>query len=59
MKQSIIQASWVKSTKSTRFTQLQKFYEGEDILDIGCAVGYKKGVWMHKNIKSIAYVINT
>ncbi|MBL7858468.1 MAG: class I SAM-dependent methyltransferase [Cyclobacteriaceae bacterium] len=54
MSNSILQPSWTKSTKSTRFRQLQKFYDGKDILDIGCAVGYKKEDWMHKNIKSIA-----
>jgi 2-polyprenyl-3-methyl-5-hydroxy-6-metoxy-1,4-benzoquinol methylase len=51
---SFLQPSWVKSTKSTRFRQLRKFFEGRDILDIGCAVGYKKDDWMHKNIKSVA-----
>lgn len=54
MSKSFLQPSWVKSTKSTRFRQLQKFYQGKDILDIGCAVGYKKEDWMHKNIKAIA-----
>jgi 2-polyprenyl-3-methyl-5-hydroxy-6-metoxy-1,4-benzoquinol methylase len=54
MKQSIFQPSWVKSTKSTRFRQLHKYYQGKDILDIGCAVGYKKEDWMHKNIKAVA-----
>jgi 2-polyprenyl-3-methyl-5-hydroxy-6-metoxy-1,4-benzoquinol methylase len=54
MSNSFLQPSWVKSTKSTRFRQLQKFYQGKDILDIGCAVGYKKEDWMHKNIKAVA-----
>jgi 2-polyprenyl-3-methyl-5-hydroxy-6-metoxy-1,4-benzoquinol methylase len=54
MANSIFQPSWIKSTKSTRFRQLQKFYEGMDILDIGCAVGYKKEDWMHRNIKTLA-----
>jgi 2-polyprenyl-3-methyl-5-hydroxy-6-metoxy-1,4-benzoquinol methylase len=51
---SIFQPSWVKSTKSTRFYQLQNYYRGKNILDIGCAVGYKKADWMHRNIKSVA-----
>ena len=54
MPNSFLQPSWVKSTKSTRFRQLQKFYVGRDILDIGCAVGYHKEDWMHKNIKAVA-----
>jgi 2-polyprenyl-3-methyl-5-hydroxy-6-metoxy-1,4-benzoquinol methylase len=54
MAQSFLQPSWVKSTKSTRFRQLRKFFEDRDILDIGCAVGYKKDDWMHKNIKGVA-----
>ena len=54
MSNSFLQPSWVKSTKSTRFRQLQKFYVGRDILDIGCAVGYHKEDWMHKNIKAVA-----
>jgi 2-polyprenyl-3-methyl-5-hydroxy-6-metoxy-1,4-benzoquinol methylase len=54
MGNSIFQPSWTKSTKSVRFEQLKRFYKGKDILDIGCAVGYKKEDWMHKNIKSIA-----
>jgi 2-polyprenyl-3-methyl-5-hydroxy-6-metoxy-1,4-benzoquinol methylase len=58
MSQSFLQPSWVKSTKSTRFRQLQKFYQGKDILDIGCAVGYQKEDWMHKNIKAIAKSIH-
>jgi len=58
MKKSILQPSWVKSTKSTRFKQLKHFFEGKDILDIGCAVGYKKSDWMHKNIKELANSIH-
>lgn len=54
MKQSFLQPSWVKSTKATRFEQIKKFFVGKDILDIGCAVGYKKEDWMHKNMRSIA-----
>jgi 2-polyprenyl-3-methyl-5-hydroxy-6-metoxy-1,4-benzoquinol methylase len=54
MSESFLQPSWVKSTKSTRFHQLRKYYEQKDILDIGCAVGYKKPDWMHKHIKGIA-----
>jgi 2-polyprenyl-3-methyl-5-hydroxy-6-metoxy-1,4-benzoquinol methylase len=57
MKKSRLQPSWVKSTKSVRFRQLYRFYEGKDILDIGCAVGYKKEDWMHKNIKAVAHSI--
>jgi 2-polyprenyl-3-methyl-5-hydroxy-6-metoxy-1,4-benzoquinol methylase len=51
MANSILQPSWTKSTKSTRFNQLKKYFVGKDILDIGCAVGYKKDDWMHKHIK--------
>lgn len=54
MASSFLQPSWVKSTKSTRFRQLRKFFENRDILDIGCAVGYQKDDWMHKNIKAVA-----
>ncbi len=54
MSKSFLQPSWVKSTKSTRFRQLQRFYTDRDILDIGCAVGYKKEDWMHKHIKGVA-----
>src|SRR5690349_4708162 len=54
MEKSAFQPSWGKGTKSDRFRQLYRFYEGKDILDIGCAVGYSKSDWMHKNIKSIA-----
>jgi 2-polyprenyl-3-methyl-5-hydroxy-6-metoxy-1,4-benzoquinol methylase len=54
MSNSFLQPSWVKSTKSTRFRQLQKYYVGRDILDIGCAVGFQKEDWMHKNIKAVA-----
>jgi 2-polyprenyl-3-methyl-5-hydroxy-6-metoxy-1,4-benzoquinol methylase len=58
MSQSILQPSWVKSTKSTRFKQLQKYYEGKNVLDIGCAVGYKKPDWMHKHIQAVAKSIH-
>ncbi|MDL5051597.1 class I SAM-dependent methyltransferase [Oscillatoria amoena NRMC-F 0135] len=51
---SSLQPSWEKSTKSTRFNQLRNYYEGKDILDIGCAVGHEKEDWMHKNIKAVA-----
>jgi 2-polyprenyl-3-methyl-5-hydroxy-6-metoxy-1,4-benzoquinol methylase len=54
MPTSILQPSWVKSTKSTRFKQLRNFFDGKDVLDIGCAVGYQKEDWMHKHIKSVA-----
>lgn len=54
MANSIFQPSWTKGTKSTRFTQLKKYFQGKDILDIGCAVGYKKDDWMHKHIKSLS-----
>ncbi|QOI97871.1 MAG: class I SAM-dependent methyltransferase [Flammeovirgaceae bacterium] len=54
MPTSFLQPSWVKSTKSTRFQQLKKFFNGKDVLDIGCAVGYQKDDWMHKNIVSVA-----
>ena len=54
MKKSVFQPSWVKSTKSTRFHQLRKYFENRDVLDIGCAVGYKKDDWMHKNIKVVS-----
>ncbi|MFN3841528.1 MAG: class I SAM-dependent methyltransferase [Cyclobacteriaceae bacterium] len=54
MSTSFLQPSWVKSTKSTRFRQLKKYFEGKDVLDIGCAVGYQKDDWMHKHIKGVA-----
>ena len=54
MSSSILQPSWIKGTKFTRFRQLQRFYQDKDILDIGCAVGYQKEDWMHRHIKSIA-----
>jgi 2-polyprenyl-3-methyl-5-hydroxy-6-metoxy-1,4-benzoquinol methylase len=54
MSHSFFQPSWVKSTKSSRFEQLKKYFIGRDILDIGCAVGYKKPDWMHFHIKSVA-----
>ena len=54
MRKSVLQPSWIKGTKSTRFHQLVDFYRGKDILDIGCAVGYRKKDWMHRNIKSVA-----
>lgn len=54
MSTSFLQPSWVKGTKLTRFTQLQRFYKDKDILDIGCAVGFQKDDWMHGNIKSVA-----
>jgi 2-polyprenyl-3-methyl-5-hydroxy-6-metoxy-1,4-benzoquinol methylase len=54
MSHSFFQPSWVKSTKSSRFEQLKKYFEGKDVLDLGCAVGYKKPDWMHFHIKSVA-----
>jgi len=54
MGQSILQPSWVKSTKSTRFDQVKHFFEGKDVLDIGCVVGFKKPDWMHANIQRVA-----
>lgn len=54
MSQSVFQPSWTKSTKSTRFRQLQKYFKNKNILDIGCAVGYQKDDWMHKHIKKEA-----
>lgn len=54
MSQSILQPSWVKSTKSTRFKQLVRFYRDKKILDIGCAVGFHRDDWMFRNIKSVA-----
>lgn len=54
MSSSFLQPSWVKSTKSTRFKQLRRFYEGKDVLDLGCAVGYQKDDWMHGHIKAVA-----
>ncbi len=57
MKKSVLQPSWVKSSKSSRFQQLYHFYQDKDILDIGCAVGFRKSDWMHRNIKSIARTI--
>lgn len=54
MKNSILQPNWVKSTKSTRFHQLQPYFVDKDVLDIGCAVGYHKTDWMHGNIKVVA-----
>lgn len=54
MQGSFLQPSWEKSTKSTRFKQLRRFYEGKDVLDVGCAVGYRKDDWMHRHIKSVA-----
>lgn len=54
MKKSILQPSWVKSSKSARFKQLKPYFEGQDILDIGCAVGYKKEDWMHRNIQEVS-----
>ncbi|MCK6618768.1 MAG: class I SAM-dependent methyltransferase [Cyclobacteriaceae bacterium] len=57
MSTSIFQPSWIKSTKSPRFQQLRKYFEGKDVLDIGCAVGYQKNDWMHRNIKSVAHSV--
>ena len=54
MSKSILQPRWVESNKFLRFHQLQKFCQGKDILDIGCAVGYRKDDWVHGKIKSIA-----
>lgn len=54
MTQSLLQPSWVKSTKATRFHQLERFYRDKKILDIGCAVGYQKDDWMFRSIKGIA-----
>lgn len=50
MKNSVLQPSWIKSTKSTRFNQLKHYFLGKDVLDIGCAVGYQKEDWMHRHI---------
>ncbi|MCA6073422.1 class I SAM-dependent methyltransferase [Fulvivirga sedimenti] len=54
MGKSILQPSWVKSTKSTRFDQVRHFFEGKDVLDIGCVVGFNKPDWMHGNIQKVA-----
>ncbi len=54
MNKSFLQPSWVKSSKSARFKQLHHLYVDKDILDIGCAVGFRKDDWMHRHIKSIA-----
>ncbi len=43
-----------KSSKNVRFNQLRHYFEGKNILDIGCVVGYKKSDWMHENIKSVS-----
>jgi 2-polyprenyl-3-methyl-5-hydroxy-6-metoxy-1,4-benzoquinol methylase len=44
----------VQSTKSPRFNQLKHFFVGKNVLDLGCAVGYRKPDWMHKSIKEVA-----
>ena len=54
MGKSIFQPSWSKSTKSTRFLQIKQFFVDQDILDIGCAVGYKKSDWLHSQIKNVS-----
>lgn len=54
MKKSFLQPSWSKSSKTARFHQLKPFFKGQNILDIGCAVGYKKEDWMHRNIKEVS-----
>lgn len=54
MTNSFLQPSWVKSTKATRFNQLRNFFQGRDVLDLGCAVGFEKDDWMHGHIKSVA-----
>jgi 2-polyprenyl-3-methyl-5-hydroxy-6-metoxy-1,4-benzoquinol methylase len=54
MKQSFLQPKWGKSTTFTRFKQLEHFFKGKDILDIGCAVGYEKKDWLHAKIKEVA-----
>lgn len=54
MGQSYFQPAWGKSTTFTRFRQLEHFFKGKDVLDIGCAVGYEKKDWLHSKIKSVA-----
>lgn len=54
MKHSVFHPSWSKGTSSARFKQLEHFFAGKDVLDLGCAVGYKKATWMHGYIKSVA-----
>ncbi len=54
MGQSILQPSWVKGTKSTRFDQVRHFFVDKNVLDIGCVVGFKKPDWMHGNINKVA-----
>lgn len=54
MSVSFLQPKWRKGTTLTRFRQLEHFFKGRNILDIGCAVGYKKEDWLHSKIKAVA-----
>ena len=57
MVKSFLQPGWSKGSTANRFQQLERFYKGKEILDIGCAVGYKKPNWMHENLKRVSHSI--
>ena len=52
---SFLQPQW-KNTglNKERFDQIVSYFVGKSVLDVGCAVGYKKDNWMHQMIREIA-----
>jgi 2-polyprenyl-3-methyl-5-hydroxy-6-metoxy-1,4-benzoquinol methylase len=54
MGSSFLQPDWNKSTKSSRFKQVEHFFLDKNVLDIGCVVGSRKPDWMHGNIVKVA-----
>lgn len=49
MGKSLLQPKWRNRGVSTlkRFNQLEKYFEGKKVLDVGCVVGYRKPNWIH------------
>lgn len=58
MSHSFLQPRWKNTGLSEyRFEQLQNYFVNKRVLDVGCAVGYKKPNWMHQLIQEKALYV--